>query len=182
MKISAKSPLRNQKGSIALYMVIIMSVVLPMMIFLAVDLPHVVNMHRKTKNVLDNIGSSAVLALDESQLSLGRLVIIESKATQIIYQMLATEFNLDPVTLEPLAGSPLVERPTVKIRIINEPKTTQMVRLPEQNLSDQEKFEDVYVDETSIVVYVELKIQSLFFKSYQPYIRQVTAAQSQFAN
>lgn len=176
-----KNPLNNKKGSIALYSVIIMCVVLPMMIFLAVDLPFLLNVHRKAKNVLDNAGSSAILALDEAELALGRLTVIEPKAQSIIYRLIASEFKLDPVTLEPLDGSYVTKKPRVEIRVINNPTSTVQVRVPEQTMSDAEKFDDIYVDETSVVIYMDLEIQSLFFRNYKPRIEKATAAQSQFA-
>lgn len=174
------NPLTSKRGSITIYVIITLTFLVPMFLFVAVEFPHLTNTHRRLKNSIDNAASSAILCLNESQLSLGKLTIDESCANTVVKKILAHNYGLNESTLAPLPHSQLTQAPRVVIRIVNNPTGTVRVRLPEESLSDTEKFEDVYVSETSVVIYVEMKFKSLFFKSFTPTIRQVGSAQSKF--
>lgn len=181
-KSNLKTLLRSKKGAISIYVVISLTFLLPMFIFLTIEFPHLTNNHRRLKNSIDNAASSAILCLDEDQLSLGRITITESCATTVTKKILAHNYGLNENTLEPLPHSQLLETPRVVVRVVNNPTGTVRVRMPDESLSDAEKFDDVYVRETSVVIYVEMKFKSIFFKSFQPTIRQVGSAQSSFGN
>lgn len=172
----------SKRGAVSVYIVLTLTFLLPMFIFLTVEFPHLTNTHRRLKNSIDNAASSAILCLDESQLSLGNIIVSESCANTVIKKILAHNYGLDETTLKPLPHSQVSEVPRVVVRVINNPTGTVRVRMPDESLSDAEKFDDIYVDETSVVVYVEMKMKPLFFKSFHPTIKQIGSAQSSFGN
>lgn len=179
---SLKNLFTSKKGAISIYIVITMTFLLPMFLFLTVEFPHLTNTHRRLKNSIDNAASSAILCLNEDELSLGNLVVVESCANSVTKKILAHNYGLDESTLAPLAHSQVSETPRIVVRVINNPNGTVRVRMPDESLSDDEKFDDIYVSETSVVIYVEMKFKSLFFKSFNPTIKQVGSAQSRFSN
>lgn len=171
---------QDSKGSIALYVILCFSIILPMLIFVAVDLPYAVNFHRKLKNTLDNAASSAVLCLNETELAYNRIVLEEACVEEVVYKMLAYDLRLHSGTLDPLEGSYLTEKPTLVIRVINEPETRTQVRLPDQDALDGSEYQDIYLDETGVAIYFEMKLNGIFFNAYHPVIKHATSAQSRF--
>lgn len=172
----------SNRGSISIYVVLTLTFLLPMFLFVAVEFPHLTNTHRRLKNSIDNAASSAILCLNEDELSLGNLIVDESCANTVVKKILAHNYGLNEKTLVPASHSQVIETPRVVVKVVNNPSGTVRVRLPDESLSDADKFDDVYVSETSVVIYVEMKFKSLFFKSFTPTIRQVGSAQSKFGS
>ena len=79
----------SKRGAVSVYIVLTLTFLLPMFIFLTVEFPHLTNTHRRLKNSIDNAASSAILCLDESQLSLGNIIVSESCANSDIKKILA---------------------------------------------------------------------------------------------
>ena len=172
----------EQRGAVSLFVILMLTVLFPMFLFMTVEFPHLANTHRRLKNSIDNAASSAILCLDESQLSLGNIIVTETCANNVIKQILAHNYGLNPTTLEPLSYSQLTKTPRIVVRVINNPSGTVRVRMPDESLSDADKFDDIYVDETSVVVYVEMQFKGILFKSFKPVIEQVGSAESKFGN
>lgn len=167
-----KQQLNNQRGSVLLFVLILLIVITPMLLFATFELPHLVTHHRKVKNTIDNATASAASRIVEAQLHYGIIEINRDLAIQTAKRIIAHDYHLNPSTLEPLTGSPLRKAPTIDVRVVNSP--------PASGTTITFPTETVKVTNTSIAIYIELHPKPVFFKKFQPVIRHVASTQAQF--
>lgn len=166
------NPLKNNKGSVLLFTLILMVIVVPMLLFASFELPHLVSHHRKLKNTIDNATASAASRIIESQLHYGLIEIDKNLAIQTAKRVIAHDYHLDPDTLNPKPGSPLRRAPIIDVRVVNNPPAAgQVINFP---------VESVKVKNTSVAIYIQLHPKPVFFKNFTPTIHHVASTQAQF--
>lgn len=167
-----KHQLNNQDGSVLLFVLVLLVIITPMLLFATFELPHLVTHHRKVKNTIDNATASAASRIIETQLHHGIIEINRDLAIQTAKRIIAHDYHLNPTTLEPLEGSPLRKAPTIDVRVINSP--------PSSGTTITFPTETVKVTNTSIAIYIELHPKPVFFNKFAPVIRHVASTQAQF--
>lgn len=167
-----KERLSNQNGSVLLFVLVLLVVIVPMLLFATFELPHLVNHHRKLKNTIDNATASAASRIVESQLHYGIIEIDANLALQTAKRIIAHDYHLDETTLKPKTGSPLRQAPVIDIRVVNSPPTSgTTITFP---------VETVKVKNTSVAIYIQLHPKPVFFKLFKPTIHHVASTQAQF--
>jgi len=145
---------KDQQGFVSIFMILWMTVLLPMLLFVGLDLTQFIYENTRTKTVIDNASASAVTRLNEDVIREGILKIDEAKATEVAERIIREGLHLDE-NLEPLEGSPLVSKPTIDVQVVNvRNKNGYPVDTPTG---------DVMVYEPSVVIYAEYPVEGLFF-------------------
>lgn len=167
-----KNQLNNEKGSVLIFVLILLVVITPMLLFATFELPHLVTHHRKVKNTLDNATASAATRIIEDQLHYGIIEIDRQLAIETAKRIIAHDYHLNSKTLEPLDGSPLRRAPIIDVQVINNPSSSgTTVTFPT---------ETVKIKNTSVAIYIELHPKPVFFSKFKPVIRHVASTQAQF--
>ena len=167
-----KERLNNQDGSVLLFVLILLVIIVPMLLFATFELPHLVSHHRKLKNTIDNATASAASRIIESQLHYGIIEIDPTLALQTAKRIIAHDYHLDETTLKPKSGSPLRQAPILDIRVVNSP--------PASGTTIKFPVETVTVKNTSVAIYIQLHPKPVFFNLFQPTIHHVASTQAQF--
>ncbi len=102
--------LKNKKaGFNTLTALALMAILMPMLLFLVVDMPNYLEVNRKLKSIVDNMAASAATIIDEEMLAKGAVVIEADDAETYILEDLAIWFNLDPIIYDTsVAGAQLM--------------------------------------------------------------------------
>lgn len=167
-----KNPLKDKRGTVTIYVLLTMIVLVPTLLFASMELPSTLIQHRKLKNTIDNAASSAASRIIENQLHFGIIEIDANLAEHTAKRIIAQDYKLDPVTLEPLEDSIVSEAPTIQIQVINSP--------PKEGIKLTFPTQELLVENTSVVIYIEMKINGIFFKFYNPIIKHLGSTQAMF--
>lgn len=163
--------LLNKKGAISIYTIILLSFLLPFLMFTAIDINHYMQQNRKLKNVVDNSASSAITMINESKLSYGEIEIDSREASDVVSRVVKETLYLND-DLTPKDVSVLKERPEINVYVVNNPSVTGT------DLSTP--IGTVKVKNPSVVVYGKFKVKGLFFSSMSVDIQKVGMSQAQF--
>ena len=109
----------NEQGFTSIYVIILMTVLLPFVIFVFVTFSHMVQNTIYFKNLSDNAASSAVVCLNEQKLQDGIVFINEEEAIAKAKTVIANELNLNP-DLTVNSNSKIKENPNITISVYND--------------------------------------------------------------
>ncbi|HCL4479973.1 TPA: hypothetical protein N2D99_002040 [Clostridium botulinum] len=164
------SILKNKKGICTIYTILVMSAILPILLFIVIDIPHFMQYDRKIKNILDNAGGSAITRLQENHISKGVLELNEPEANKVIENIIKSDLFLKS-DLTPDKGSVLKEKPTIQVIYVNNHTGSQTVTTP---------LGDIKVNKTSVVIYGDFPVKGAFFTGFTGHIKKVAVSQVEF--
>lgn len=95
--IKKKYQSNKKKGFSTIIALILLAIFLPLMLFLAVDIPYYMEANRKVKSIADNVSASAATILKPESLADGIVEIDEDKAETYILEDLVVWFNLQDI-------------------------------------------------------------------------------------
>jgi hypothetical protein len=122
---------RGRGEAIAQWLIMLLLVGLSIFYF-AVDLPRIALVGDMVlQRALDRTAQTAAGQYDASSLAVGLPRIDQAAATLAAREHLAAELNLDPATLAPRAGSPLVDTPTFELVVYNGPTFPYVLTAPD---------------------------------------------------
>lgn len=88
--------LKNKKdGFISIVALIIMAILIPLLLFLVVDMQYYLQANKKVKSIVDNVAASASTTVIPDKLANGILELDYDKAETYIMEDLASWFNLE---------------------------------------------------------------------------------------
>jgi len=90
-----KNKIKGKKGYATIIAIVSMAIILPLLLFLVVDMPYYLNSNRQVKSIVDNTAAGASTILREDMLAEGILIIDEDLAETYILEDLAVWFNLE---------------------------------------------------------------------------------------
>ena len=162
----------NKKGFLSLFTIIMLSVLLPFLIFVFVTFTNMIQNVIYFKNVSDNAASSAVVLLNETKLQDGILYINETQAIARAKEVIAKELNLD-ADLSPNENSKVYEKPNVEVLVYND--------VPTEGLEIMTRFgKKIKVYKPSVIVVAEYPTLNITKSDIYPTIKNVGVAQTQF--
>lgn len=160
--------LKNKKGFMSIYVIVMLAVLIPIMFFLTIDLPYMMRMNRTLKSALDNATSTAITNLNESKISQGILEIDVDEANKIIKKVIQEYFYLnDDLTIN--ENSLIDGTPKVEIQVINN-AIGQRIDTPNGG---------TIIKNPSIIVYAEFPVKAKFYGITKT-IKHTSVAQVQF--
>ena len=148
--------LKDKKGFISIYMILWMTVLIPILLFVTVDLSHYVYENVRVKTVTDNASASAVTQINESLVPQGILEIDEVEAEKVALQIIKHDLHLNN-DFTPKEGSPLMQAPQVQVHIVN--------------ITDESGYDFetpagiVKIYKPSVVVYGAYPVKGLFYNN-----------------
>lgn len=148
--------LNNKKGFISIYMIMWMAVLIPILMFVTVDLSHYVYENIRVKTVTDNASASAITQINESLVPQGILAIDEVEAEKVALQIIKHDLHLNN-DFTPKDGSPLMEAPQIQVHILN--------------ITDKDGYDfqtpagTVKIYNPSVVVYGSYPVKGLFYNN-----------------
>lgn len=143
--------IKNKKGFMSIFVIMMLAVLIPIMFFLTIDLPYMMRMNRTLKNSLDNATSTAITYLNEDKISQGLLEINTNEASAVVKKVVKEYFYLnDDLTTN--EDSLIDEKPILQIQVINNP-TGQQIDTPNGG---------TVINNPSIVVYAEFPVKAKF--------------------
>ena len=88
--------LKNKKdGFISIVALIIMAILIPLLLFLVVDMQYYLQANKKVKSIVDNVAAAASTTVVPEKLANGILELDYDKAETYIFEDLASWFNLE---------------------------------------------------------------------------------------
>ncbi|MFJ8528559.1 cobalt ABC transporter permease [Bacillus sp. NPDC094106] len=165
-----KQLLKNKKGVTSVYVILFVSALLPLLLFLCIDVPHYLDSSRKIKNVLDNASSSAITRIQDDKLPKGIIELNPEEAKEIIDKIIQHDLFLDE-EFNPKKGSIVSGKPKIETHFVNNPDEITEVSTPIDN---------VKVNHTSVVIYAEIPVNGLFFKFNEVKMKKVAVSQARF--
>lgn len=160
--------LKNKKGFMSIYVIVMLAVLIPIMFFLTIDLPYMMRMNRTLKSALDNATSTAITYLNEDKISQGVLEIDVNEANKIVKKVIQEYFYLnDDLTIN--ENSLIDGTPKVEIQVINN-STGQQINTPNGG---------TVIKNPSIVVYAEFPVKTKF-SGITKTIKHTSVAQVRF--
>lgn len=160
--------LKNKKGFMSIYAIVMLAVLIPIMFFLTIDLPYMMRMNRTLKNALDNATSTAITYLNESKISQGVLEIDVDESNKVIKKIIQEYFYLnDDLTIN--ENSLIDGTPKVEIQVINN-AIGQRIDTPNGG---------TIINNPSVIVYAEFPVKAKFYGVTKT-IKHTSVAQVQF--
>lgn len=165
-----KKIIKNKKGFMAIYVIIGLSVFLPLALFVSIDMPYMMTMNRKAKSTLDNASATAITCINESQASHGVIQINSSEAEKMAKKVIQESFGLND-DLSPNSNSLLKEKPTITVKVINNPtlEPTYTTLNGTFNISNP-----------SVIIYAEIPINAQFLSKAKATVKHTAISQAQF--
>ena len=165
-----KCLLKNKEGFTAIYIILVMSVLLPIMLFVFIDLPHLMTMDRRADNVIENASATAITYINKSKASNGVLYINEDEAKKKAMQIIAQTYNLnDDLSLN--EHSTLSAPPKIDIEVINNPSVKDSITTPNGTFA---------IKNPSVVIYGEIPVNGLIWKYAKLTAKHTGISQVQF--
>lgn len=168
--VNIKKILNNKKGFMAVYVIIGMSILLPFMFFVSIDMPYYMTMNRKVKNTIDNAGATAITCLDERGITNGQLIINPNEAEKQAKKIIQLSFGLnDDLTVN--QNSLIADAPTIQFKVINNPNLEPTYSTPNGEFK---------IKNPSVIVYAEVPVSGQFFGKHQVKIKHTAISQVKF--
>lgn len=143
--------LKNKKGFMSIYAIVMLAVLIPIMFFLTIDLPYMMRMNRTLKSALDNATSTAITRLNEDKISQGVLEIDVNEANKVVKKVIQEYFYLnDDLSIN--ENSLIDGKPIVNIQVINN-ATGQQIDTPNGG---------TIINNPSVLVYAEFPVKAKF--------------------
>lgn len=115
-----KSVLKDTSGAISIFAVMMMVVLLPMAIWVGIELPKMHEANQRVKDAVDSAASSAVTIIDETEFADGKVLFDEAQVRQLASQLVSQKLGLDS-QLKPKEGSAIREEGIeVKVTVIDD--------------------------------------------------------------
>lgn len=165
-----KNIFKNKKGFVAIYVIIGLSVFLPLSLFVSIDMPYMMTMNRKAKATLDNASATAITCINESQASHGIIQINSSEAEKMAKKVIQESFGLND-DLTPNANSLIKEKPVVTVKVINNP--TAEPTYTTQNGTFK-------ISNPSVIIYAEIPVYAQFLSKAKAVVKHTAISQAQF--
>ncbi|WPS85415.1 cobalt ABC transporter permease (plasmid) [Brevibacillus halotolerans] len=164
--------MRDKKGYMSILMLILISGLLPLLLFYLVEITYLYGMKDKFQNFNDAAASAAVMQMEQEPLKDGVVKLIDQDAKNIVDQILAKNLRLHH-DMTPSVDSFVKEAPLVKVYIVNHDGEDS----PKEFLTD-EGF--VYsIKKPTVIVYSEVKPKGIFFNRFVT-IKSLSAYESFF--
>lgn len=163
--------LKDKKGAVSIYTIILLAFLLPFLMFTVVDVNHYMQQNRRLKNIVDNAGASAVTMINESQLAYGNIEIDTNEASLVVERIVKESLFLND-DLTPKDISVLAEKPEIQVDVVNTP--------PVGGVDVDTPISTIKVTNPSVVVYGKFKVKGLFFSRMSVDIQKVGMSQAQF--
>lgn len=112
---------KEKKGAGTILVLCIMSLIIPLFMFVAVDVPYYLQQDKKLKSIADNIAASTSTIIDEQKLANGVVQIDKTRARAYLLEELALWFRLEDTIYK-------TEVPGVKLMQIT-PETDSMLNV-----------------------------------------------------
>lgn len=161
---------KDKRGFISIYMIMWMAVILPILMFVSVDVSHYVYETIHLKAVTDNASASGVTQIKEDLVPDGILEIDEVKAEEVALKILKHDLLLND-DFTPKENSSLKEKPTIQVHVVN---------ITSENGFDFETpVGIVKIYKPSVVVYAEYPVKGLFYNN-GVVLQKVGVSQVQF--
>ncbi|MDF2879450.1 MAG: hypothetical protein K0R54_7 [Clostridiaceae bacterium] len=166
-----KNLLRDKSGSISIVTVILVSILLPLLLFIYVEFNYSLTIKERCQIINDNIASSAIMSIDETNLQDGMLEIDDIKAEEIATKLMAESYYLNSdLTLN--NDSLLREEPELKVYVVNETSDYGTEFVTDEGY----KF---MIYNPSVIVYTNVKPRGIIFdKAIE--LQSLTVKQVQF--
>lgn len=165
-----KKLLKNKKGFMAIYVIIALSVFVPISLFVSIDMPYMMTMNRKIKNTVDNASATAITCINEQMASTGVIHINSNEAEIMAKKVIKESFGLgDDLSVN--ENSLIADAPTVTVKVINNPKSESTYETPNGTFD---------IKNPSVIVYAEFPVQAKFLKMAKPVIKYTGISQAQF--
>lgn len=161
---------KNKKGFMSIYVIIALSVFVPISLFVSIDMPYMMTMNRKIKNTLDNASSTAITCINEEMASRGVININSSEAEAMAKRVIKESFGLED-DLSVNKNSLISDAPTVTIKVINNPTAEPTYKTPNGNFN---------IQNPSVIIYAEVPVQAKFLRMAKPVIKYTAISQAQF--
>jgi hypothetical protein len=161
---------KNKKGFISIYMILWMAVLIPILMFVFVDVSHYVYEGIHLKAVTDNASASAITQIKEDLVPQGILEIDEIPAENIALQVIKHDLLLNE-DLTPKENSSLKEKPTIQVHIVNVTSET--------GFDFETPIGIVKIYKPSVVIYAEYPVKGLFYNN-GVVLQKVGVSQVQF--
>lgn len=165
-----KKIIKNKKGFIAIYVIIGLSVFLPLSLFVSIDMPYMMTMNRKIKSTLDNASATAITCINEDMASHGVIQINSSEAEKIAKKVIQESFGLND-DLSPNQYSLLQEKPNITIKVINNPTLEPTYT----TLNGEFK-----INNPSVIIYAEIPVYTKFMPNAKSIVKHTAISQAQF--
>jgi hypothetical protein len=167
-----KKLFRDKRGFISIYMILWMSVLIPFLLFVFIDVSHYVYEGIHLKAITDNAAASAVTRIKEDLVSEGVLEIDENQAEEVALNIIRNDLHLKN-DFTPKSNSLLKEKPKIEVYVLN------------ITSKDGYDFETpagtVKIYNPSVVVYGKYPVKGLFYNN-GVVIQRVGVSQVQFNN
>jgi hypothetical protein len=161
---------KDKRGFISIYMILWMAVLIPILMFVFVDVSHYVYEHVHLKAVSDNASASAVTQIKEDLVPQGILEIDEVSAEKVALDIIKHDLLLNN-DLTPTENSPLKEKPTIQVHIVN--------ITSESGYDFETPAGTVKIYKPSVVVYGAYPVKGLFYNN-GVVLQKVAVSQVQF--
>lgn len=162
--------IKNRKGFISIYVIIALAVLLPLILFVSIDIPYMMTMNRKIKNTLDNSASTAITCINEEMASAGDIDISGFEAEIMAKKIISESFGLED-DLSVNENSLIAGKPKVTVKVINNPTNVPKYKTPNGEFK---------ISNPSVIVYAEVPVQGKFLKMAKPIIKHTSISQAQF--
>jgi len=147
---------KDKGGFMSLYMIMWMSVLIPALLFLFIDISHYVHQNVQLSSVTNNASASAVTKIREELVPKGILEINESEANKVVEEIIQHDLQLNK-DFSPMKGSSLLDKPVIQVYIVNAvPPTGTEVNTPAGI---------VPIKKPSVVVYAKYPVKGMFFNN-----------------
>ena len=98
--VKVKEQIKEKAGVGAIVCLLALIVLLPLFLFLCLDVPYYLQYHRKMKDVADNVAATAITRINEEALAEGVLKLDYDVARTYMFESIEDWFDLEPLLYE----------------------------------------------------------------------------------
>lgn len=157
--MNLKQLIQDKSGTFTIYTILILSVLLPIFLFIFVDITYATVMKIRCNNYNESIASAAINNLNEEKLKDGILEIDEEQAQLCAERLFADMYGLDE-NLNITNTSLLKETPILKVYVVNDTES-----LSEGNFTTDEGY-TIKVDKPTVIVYTSIQPTGILFNRF----------------
>lgn len=169
-----KQRLLDKTGSVSLFGLLLLSVLIPMFLFITVELTHYWDMKTKFQGITDSVALAAITEIDEANLPYGVIKIdetrAEDKATDLFCKNLGLNTALEIIDS---SNSLLSANPTLKVYVVNDVPAGGTTLTTDEGMTFN-------LSKPSVVVYTAIRPRNLITKNSIANIQCISVYEVQF--
>ena len=159
-----RNKLNDKKGFLSIFTILILSAIIPLSLFIAIDLPYFVQMNRKVKNILDNSTSAGITQINPANIT----EINSDKAIKLATDVFISGFKLNE-DLTPNSESIIKSAPELHM---------EMIKPSPYDITNIKTSKGLYkIEEPSLVANVKVEVKGKVFKMLKVNILKTSISQ-----